>query len=42
MSDFVNEEDGRLVLLDESGQIIQDARKVIFPGANGDPWWDTN
>jgi len=29
------------VLLDESGQIIQDTRKIIYPGANGDPWWDT-
>jgi len=41
VSDFINEEDGRLVLLDENGQIIQDARKIIYPGANGDPWWDT-
>ena len=41
ISDFINEEDGRLVLLDEKGQIIQDARKIIYPGANGDPWWDT-
>ena len=29
------------MLLDEKGQIIQDARKIIYPGANGDPWWDT-
>ncbi len=19
-----------------------DARKIIYPGAGGDPWWDTN
>ncbi|KAF8229285.1 hypothetical protein L208DRAFT_1402358 [Tricholoma matsutake] len=31
VSDFVNKEDGRLVLLDE----------IIYPGMNGDPWWDT-
>jgi hypothetical protein len=27
--------------LDENGQTIRDARKIIYPGANGDPWWDT-
>lgn len=27
---------------DENGEIIQDAQKIIYPGANGDPWWDTN
>jgi len=39
--DFINEEDGQLVLLDEDGQIIQDAWKIIYPGSNDDPWWDT-
>ena len=41
VSDFFNKEDGWLVLLDESGQVIQDAQKVIYPRANGDHWWDT-
>jgi hypothetical protein len=41
VSDFINEEDGRLVLKDSDGNIIRDARKIIHPGANGDPWWDT-
>jgi hypothetical protein len=31
-----------LVLLDETGRIIRDARKIIYPGSNGDPWWDTD
>ena len=39
--DFINEEDGRLVLLDADGKIIEDARVIIYPGSNGDPWWDT-
>ena len=42
VSDFINEEDGRLVLLDETGRIIRDARKIIYPGSNGDSWWDTD
>jgi hypothetical protein len=41
VSDFINEEDGRLVLLDADGKIIEDARVIIYPGSNGDPWWDT-
>ena len=27
--------------MDEDGQIIRDARKIIYPGSNGDPLWDT-
>lgn len=41
VSDFINEADGRLIQRNKEGEIIQDARKIIFPGANGDPWWDT-
>lgn len=40
VSDFINEEDGRLVLLDQDGNILCDARKIIYPGSNGDAWWD--
>jgi hypothetical protein len=41
VSDFITEETGRLVQLDQDGSIINDARKIIYPGANGDAWWDT-
>ena len=41
ISDFINEIDGRLVLKDANGNIIRDAQKIIYPGSNGDPWWDT-
>ena len=37
VSDFINEADGRLVERDDDGEIIQDAQKIIYPGANGDP-----
>ena len=42
VSEFISEENGRLVVLDEHGKIVRDAQKVIFPGSNGDPWWDTD
>lgn len=40
VSDFVEEENGRLIIRDQDGAIIKDARCIIFPGANGDAWWD--
>ena len=39
VSDFINEEDGWLVLLDENGKIVCDAQKIIYQGSQGDPWW---
>ncbi|KAF9498601.1 hypothetical protein BDN71DRAFT_1530368 [Pleurotus eryngii] len=41
VSDFINPETGRLVVIDKHGKITHDARKIIFPGSNGDAWWDT-
>src|SRR5882672_5914646 len=29
VSDFINEEDGQLMFLDETGKIVHDARKII-------------
>ncbi|KAG2048592.1 hypothetical protein BDR06DRAFT_984750 [Suillus hirtellus] len=42
VSDFINEEDGWLILHDSDGTILKDAQKIIYPGANGDPWWTHN
>jgi len=39
VSNFINP--GRLVLRDGSGNIVQDAQKIIYPGVDGDPLWDT-
>jgi hypothetical protein len=36
-----SEKTGQLILCDQDGMIIRDAGKIIFPGANGDSWWDT-
>ena len=37
---MTNPETGRLIVCDINGDIIRDARKIIYPGSNGDPWWD--
>jgi hypothetical protein len=42
VSDFINQETGCLVVYDQNGTILQDARKIIYPGSNGDPWWNTD
>ncbi|KIK24654.1 hypothetical protein PISMIDRAFT_29102 [Pisolithus microcarpus 441] len=39
VSDFINSESGCLVAGADDGKITWDARKIIYPGANGDPWW---
>jgi hypothetical protein len=41
VSGFINAEDGRLALRDEQGNIVEEAREIIYPGANGDAWWNT-
>ena len=44
VSDFIGPE-GRIKLDNEvetsDGRSLKDAREIIYPGANGDPWWDT-
>lgn len=41
VSEFINEKTGRLAVRDEDGKIIKEAHKIIYPGTNGDAWWDT-
>jgi hypothetical protein len=40
VSDFVEEENGRLIVRNEEGEVVWDARTIIYPGSGGDPWWD--
>jgi hypothetical protein len=40
VSDFVEEENGRVVIRDQDGIIQKDARCITYPGVGGDPWWD--
>jgi hypothetical protein len=41
VSDLINQETGLFVIRDQNGAILQDARKIIYLGSNGDPWWNT-
>ena len=40
ISEFINLITGRLVFHDAQGNIVDEARKIIFPGSNGVAWWD--
>ena len=40
MSDFVEEENGHLIIRDQDGTIIKDAQCITYPGASGNAWWD--
>ncbi|KZV74693.1 hypothetical protein PENSPDRAFT_572631 [Peniophora sp. CONT] len=41
VSGFICSKTGRLATYDEHGDVVEEARKIIYPGSNGDPWWDT-
>ena len=38
VSDFVEEENGRLIICNEEGVVVKDARCIRYPGSGGDPW----
>src|SRR5216683_868183 len=38
--DFVEEENGRLIVHNEEGDVVKDVRCVIYPGMGTDTWWD--
>lgn len=40
ISDWVEEVNGRLVVRNAEGAVIKEARTIIYPGSNGDPYWD--
>ncbi|KAF8342449.1 hypothetical protein F5887DRAFT_1076054 [Amanita rubescens] len=42
VSEFINPITGHLAVRDKGGNITDEARKIIYPGSGGDPWWDTN
>jgi len=42
VSDFVKEENGRLIVRNEEGDVVKDVRCITYPGVGGDAWWDHN
>jgi hypothetical protein len=40
ISDWINEDDGQLVNHNSNGKVVRDAQKIIYPGSNGDAWWN--
>ncbi len=40
VSDFVEEENGRLIICNEEGIVVKDARCITYPRSGGDAWWD--
>jgi len=40
VSDFVEEDNGRLIVRNQEGAVVKDARCITYPGASGDKWWD--
>jgi hypothetical protein len=40
VSDFVEEDNGRLIVCNQEGAVVKDTRCITYPGSAGDPWWD--
>ena len=40
-SEYIEPENGRLVVKGPNGEVLKEARQIIYPGSNGDPWWDS-
>jgi len=40
VSDFVEEENGHLIVCNKKGDTVKDAQKIIYLGTGGDLWWD--
>ena len=40
VSDFVEEENGRLIIHDEDSRVVKDARYIMYPRSHRDAWWD--
>jgi hypothetical protein len=38
ISDFIKEENGHLIIHNQDGIVIRDARHITYPGASGDAW----
>jgi hypothetical protein len=39
-SEFIEPENGRLIVKGPNGAVVKEARTIIYPGSKGDAWWD--
>lgn len=39
--EYIEPENGRLVVKGPNGEVLKEALQIIYPGSNGDPWWDS-
>jgi hypothetical protein len=40
VSDFIKEENGRLIICNKEGNMVKDAQCIIYPGIGTNAWWD--
>jgi len=40
VSDFIEEENGRLIIHNEDSRVVKDGRCITYPRAHSDAWWD--
>ncbi len=40
ISDFIEEENGHLIVCNKEGDVVKDVCCIIYPGVGGDLWWD--
>ena len=38
--DFVEEENGQLIICNEDSSVVKDAHCITYPRSHGDAWWD--
>ena len=39
-SDYIQPENWRLIMKGPNGEVLKEAQQIIYPGSNGDSWWD--
>ncbi|EDR02992.1 uncharacterized protein LACBIDRAFT_307799 [Laccaria bicolor S238N-H82] len=41
VSEYIEAENGCLVMNGPNGEVLKEAHQIIYPGSNGDPWWES-
>jgi len=40
VSNFIEKENGQLIIHDEDSRVVKDTHCITYPGAHGNAWWD--